>query len=72
MRFGFLFFIIHFSCLPAQEIHPDQWQCHDRHDGYVLGNGQMYLVAGLGKELDRKGKSQLWQRAADNTYQQSI
>lgn len=34
-------------------------QRYDDHDGYVIGNGKMYLVAGLGKELARIGKSQL-------------
>ena len=31
----------------------------DLHDGYIVGNGRMYAVAGLGKTMARVGKSQL-------------
>ncbi len=31
----------------------------DLHDGYLVGNGQMYAVAGLGRTMTRSGKSQL-------------
>ena len=31
----------------------------DKHDGYVAGNGKMYLVGALGKKLTRAGKSRL-------------
>jgi len=30
----------------------------DLHDGYIVGNGRMYAVAGLGRSLSRVGKSQ--------------
>ncbi|MBL4888238.1 MAG: hypothetical protein JKZ03_07310 [Flavobacteriaceae bacterium] len=39
----------------------------DLHDGYVLGNGNMYMVAGIGKELARIGKSQLTENKAGLT-----
>lgn len=31
----------------------------DKHDGYVVGNGRMYAVAALGRDLTRSGKSGL-------------
>ena len=31
----------------------------DKHDGYVVGNGKMYVVGALGKMLTRAGKSRL-------------
>jgi hypothetical protein len=31
----------------------------DLHDGYIVGNGRMYAVAGLGRTMARVGKSQL-------------
>ena len=31
----------------------------DLHDGYIVGNGRMYAVAGLGQTMARVGKSQL-------------
>lgn len=50
---------------PTSKLHPEKWQRYDRHDGYVLGNGNMYTVASLGKELIRNGKSQLSDQPAD-------
>lgn len=64
---------IHFNCqsqntqTPTSPLHPKKYQRHDKHDGYVIGNGQMYLIAGLGKELERKGKSQITQTPVDYT-----
>ena len=60
-------FLLVLSSLPGQTpiLRPDQWIRSDRHDGYVLGNGQMYVVAGLGKQLQRRGKSQLSSVPAD-------
>lgn len=49
----------------SPQLFPEHWQRYDRHDGYVIGNGQMYVISGLGKELIRKGKSQLSSQAAD-------
>ena len=71
MRFGLPFFYYFFfsaSLIFAQQapqLYPQKWQRYDSHDGYVLGNGQMYMVAGLGKQLNRNGKSQLSNRPAD-------
>lgn len=64
----FCYFLLSTSLIFAQkspQLFPQHWQRYDNHDGYVLGNGQMYLVAGLGKELNRNGKSQLSNRPAD-------
>ena len=35
----------------------------DKHDGYVAGNGKMYVVGALGKKLTRAGKSRLTNQA---------
>lgn len=42
---------------PAPFFHPRTRQ--NLHDGYLVGNGQMYAVAALGQELLRSGKSLL-------------
>lgn len=60
-----ILFISFGFCQTEPTLSPENWQRHDRHDGYVIGNGQMYVIAGLGKELNRKGKSQLSNRSAD-------
>ncbi len=39
----------------------------DKHDEYVVGNGRMYVVAALGKELTRKGTSVLTKTPAPLT-----
>jgi hypothetical protein len=36
-----------------------KWHRVDRHDGYVVGNGRMYMVAGLGWDLDLNTKSRV-------------
>ena len=36
-----------------------EWHRVDRHDGYVLGNGRMYMVAGLGWDLDLTTQSRV-------------
>ena len=36
-----------------------KWHRVDRHDGYVVGNGRMYMVAGLGWDLDLTTKSRV-------------
>ncbi len=36
-----------------------KWHRVDRHDGYVVGNGHMYMVAGLGWDLDLTTKSRV-------------
>jgi hypothetical protein len=36
-----------------------KWHRVDRHDGYVVGNGRMYMVAGLGLDLDLSTKSKV-------------
>ncbi len=35
----------------------DDWHRSDRHDGYVTGNGRIYVVGALGQKLTRNGKS---------------
>lgn len=40
----------------------DRWERHEKHDGYVLGNGKMYMIGGLGQALERKGKSRLTEK----------
>jgi hypothetical protein len=37
----------------------NKWHRAEAHDGYVIGNGRMYIIAGLGHELDRARKSVL-------------
>ena len=37
----------------------NKWHRYENSDGYVLGNGKMYVISGLGKELHRNGKSEL-------------
>lgn len=58
------------SCHPISQtntLDPEKWQRVDKHDGYVIGNGKMYLVAGLGKELGRNGKTSLSDKETDLT-----
>ncbi len=40
-------------------LHPERWSRFGRHDGYVIGNGEMYAIGGLGRVLSRSGKSSL-------------
>lgn len=44
------------------------WQRPDKHDGYLLGNGRMYSVAGLGRELSLSGKSELTDKPVTLTH----
>jgi len=68
----FLFLIgLNSSRLEAQttnhNIGSDEWHRIDRHDGYVTGNGRIYVVGGLGKTLTRNGKSFLTNDTASLT-----
>ena len=47
------------SSVRAQEIDFGHWNQDKRNDGYVIGNGKLYAIVGLGKELSRQGKSAL-------------
>jgi len=61
--FTVLFFCISLISPPLEaqitdhDLGTDEWHRTDRHDGYVTGNGRMYVVGGLGKTLTRNGKS---------------
>jgi len=68
MKKAFLFLSITLGlslpCLSQVDLGLDRWQRHERHDGYVLGNGKMYMIGALGQALERKGKSRLSEEKA--------
>jgi|GEM_PF-1553949 len=51
----------------AQEVNFGYWNQDKRNDGYVVGNGKLYALVGLGKELSRHGKSALTSKDAPLT-----
>jgi len=52
-----LLLLLTFQCFANPDLYQKQWMRNESNDGYVLGNGKMYVVAGLGLELTRKGKT---------------
>ncbi|MEK7257532.1 MAG: hypothetical protein AAB316_22445, partial [Bacteroidota bacterium] len=53
--------------LPDVDLGENKWQRPPFQDGYVLGNGNLYIIGGLGKELSRSGKSALTEKPVSRT-----